>query len=412
MRSLIVLFMMFCCTAISNAQIKGIIVDGENKMPLVGVNIYLQRDSVGIGITDKNGHFDIKSLNRVNVNDTIIFSYIGYLSVRLTLKELEHLNYQIQMHVYSQQLSEITVQGRYGRDFLDYEILESLPRELFSFCSFMEEGKIYVISGNENSYLSDKMFVYDIATDTWKESFKKFIPRFCHAAVYYEGKAFIMGGKCFSTNRRIEYTEPRIEIYDMIKDTVYVDEVNPHQAANPITFVYDNCLYVMGGTIKKNKFSNKIHILDLKTGVWYDSGINIPKERRDNMKGVLVGDIVYFFGGNSINSMWGIRSYNLKTGEWNDLINLKEGVNYPGIAVNGNLIYIYENVTLQIYNVKTNELNAYYFTEGLQNSGLFYAAGKLYIVGGYQQDSDITIDPNTIDSSSVLSVDVSHIGNN
>lgn len=192
-----------------------------------------------------------KSLNRVNVNDTIIFSYIGYLSVRLTLKELEHLNYQIQMHVYSQQLSEITVQGRYGRDFLDYEILESLPRELFSFCSFMEEGKIYVISGNENSYLSDKMFVYDIATDTWKESFKKFIPRFCHAAVYYEGKAFIMGGKCFSTNRRIEYTEPRIEIYDMIKDTVYVDEVNPHQAANPITFVYDNCLYVMGGTIKK-----------------------------------------------------------------------------------------------------------------------------------------------------------------
>ena len=30
-------------------------------------------------------------------------------------------------------------------------------------------------------------------------------------------------------------------------------------------------------------------MLDLKTGVWYDAGIKIPKEWMDNLKGVLAG---------------------------------------------------------------------------------------------------------------------------
>lgn len=50
----------------------------------------------------------------------------------------------------------------------------------------------------------------------------------------------------------------------------------------------------MGGTIKKNVYSDKVHMLDLQTGVWYDAGIAIPKERRDFMKCVLVGHVAYF----------------------------------------------------------------------------------------------------------------------
>lgn len=251
----LLLFAIVSCVSLADAQIAGTVVDGKDSRPLGGVNIYLQRDSTGIGITDGAGKFEIA-------------------------------------HV-----------GKYGRVFLYYKILKSLPRGIHSFCSFMKEGKIYIVSGIEDSYVSDEMFVYDIAADMWTESPQKIIPRFCHAAVYYGGKVFIVGGKYLSANCRVEYTEPRIEIYDMNKDTVYVDEVNPHQAADPITFVYDSCLYVMGGTVKKNKYSNKIHVLDLKTGVWYDSGINIPKERRDNARGALIGDIVYFFGGSSVASM-------------------------------------------------------------------------------------------------------------
>lgn len=417
MKQVIVLVIAFFCTVISEAQTNGFVTDGENGLPLVGVNIYLQKDSVGIGVTDVNGSFQTESFNRNGINDTIVFSYIGYLPVRLTLGELKHLDYRVQMYVHSQQLSEVTIQSEYGRNFADYQSLKPLPRGVHSFASFIKDGKIYVLSGVETwvpsmptpfrnlEYPSDRMFVYDIATDTWTKSPKRFIPRYCHAAVYDRGKVFIVGGKRLSTNHRLEYTEPRIEIYDMDKDTVYIDEVNPHQASDPITFIYGDCLYVMGGTTKKNKFSDKVHLLDLKTGIWYDTGMDIPKERRDNMKGVLVGDVVYLFGGESVASKWMVRSYNLKTAVWSDLTSLKKDVTCPGIAVNGHLVYIYENATLQIYNTRTNIVSAYYFTEGSDKSGLFYANGKLYVVGGCQDDPDSSIEP-----TSVFSVDVSRIG--
>lgn len=429
MKLVIVLFMILGCTVISKAQTNGIVIDGENGLPLANVNIYLQKDSVGIGVTDVNGSFQTESFNRNGINDTIVFSYIGYLPARLTLGELKHLDYRVQMYVHSQQLSEVTIQSEYGRDFADYQSLKPLPRGVHSFASFIKDGKIYVLSGVETwvpsmptpfrnlEYPSDRMFVYDIATDTWTKSPKRFIPRYCHAAVYDRGKVFIVGGKRLSTNHRLEYTEPRIEIYDIDKDTVYIDEVNPHQASDPITFIYGDCLYVMGGTTKKNKFSDKVHLLDLKTGIWYDTGMDIPKERRDNMKGVLVGDVVYLFGGESVASKWMIRSYNLKTAVWSDLTSLKKDVTCPGIAVNGHLIYIYEDAVLQIYNTQTDTVKDYYFTEGSNSSGLFYANGKIYIVGGYQQDDKSPIDnknfsdnqSSAIESTSVFSVDVSHI---
>lgn len=50
MKRCIVLFITFCCTVIFNVQANGIVTDGEKGLPLAGVNIYLQKDSVGIGV--------------------------------------------------------------------------------------------------------------------------------------------------------------------------------------------------------------------------------------------------------------------------------------------------------------------------------------------------------------------------
>ena len=58
-----------------------------------------------------------------------------------------------------------------------------------------------------------------------------------------------MGGKYLSTNRRLEYTAPQIEIYDLDRDTLYVDWTNPHQTVDPATFIYNNCLYMIYGAI-------------------------------------------------------------------------------------------------------------------------------------------------------------------
>ena len=422
MRLYTFLFLIVSCTLSLKSQTKGNVIDGKDNYPLSGVNIYLQKDSVGIGVTDEAGHFCITDVEKLAGNDTIIFSYVGYLSLKLTLKDLQYSDYRVIMYAHSQQLPEVSVKGESGRLFLDYEPLKDLPEAVCSSGSFAHDGKIYVISGDEitpaaSGFLSRKMFIYDIATDTWTESSRKFTRRTGHRAHYYKGKVFVVGGKYNSINHKLEYTVPQIEIYDLDKDTVYVDWVNPHKAVDPATFIYDDCLYVMGGTVKKKVYSSQIHMLDLKSGVWYDTGIVIPKERRDFMKCVLKGHVVYFFGGQNMASMWKVRSYDLQTDEWSDLCDLKVNVCCPGVAINGELIYIYENAILQTYNTRTHLVNAYYLTEGLEDSGLFYSGGKLYIVGGrqqssipkYQESSDIEYQEPTVEPENVFSVDVSHI---
>ena len=402
-----------CCTSSLNSQVRGCVVDGRDKSPLSGVNIYLQRDSTGIAITDDSGKFKLGDWNQGILNDTLVFSYVGYMPMKYTLKELEASGYIVKLYSYSQSLQEVVVKGESRRTFGEYEFLNNLPQGLYSSAVLACDGKIYVVSG-EQSYaicgkgigvtrydnLVKKMFIYDIARDAWKKCRHSFKARIGHAVHCYKNKLFILGGKYFSTNRRLEFTSPQLEVYDIEKDTVYVDKRIPHQAVNPITFIYNDCLYVMGGTVKKNKYSDKVHMLDLKTGVWYDAGIKIPKEWMDNLKGVLAGHTVYLIGGNSTDSKWTIRSFNLLSGEWKTLCNLKEVVYAPEVALNGVLIYIYDANVLQIYNIETNEVNTCYFTYGIKKPGFCYADGKLYIIGAYREG---------LPSIEVVSIDVDRL---
>ena len=52
MRIYIFLFLIAIYTLSLKSQTKGSVIDGKDNYPLSGVNIYMQRDSVGIGITD------------------------------------------------------------------------------------------------------------------------------------------------------------------------------------------------------------------------------------------------------------------------------------------------------------------------------------------------------------------------
>lgn len=212
----------------------------------------------------------------------------------------------------------------------------------------------------------------------------------------------------------MEYTDATVEIYDMLRDTLYVDPVNPHQAVDFTSFIYEDNLYVVGGAVKENVFSNKIHTLNLQTGVWYAMEDEIPAEYCGRKNGVLIGDKVYFFGGYRTIPQWEVVSYDLQTGEWKHLCDLRGSVAYPGLASRGNLVYIFEGRDLQVYNVKTNTVEAYKIilsseateeTEiGMESSGLFYSDDKLYIVGGCNRSGDL-VTP----SAAIYSVDVSRI---
>lgn len=414
------LFLTLCISFfpfVLSAQTKGNVVDGKREIPLANVNIYIQKDSIGIGITDNNGQFSFAD-SKIGVDDTLVFSYVGYLPFKCKLETLQQLEYKIKMFEQPHLLNEVVVSGEVSPIFLDYTQLAPIPKGLFSFGAFLLNDHIYIIAGDETlvyptkkgdgtivwEYHSPEMYIYDIATDTWNKQDKTFATRAGHAAHFYKNKIFVLGGKRYSTNRKLVYTDATMEVYDIDKDTVYIDTVNPHQAIDFTSFIYNDFLYVMGGAVKEKKFTNKIHALDLRQGVWYEMEDTIPAERCGRMNGILVNHKVYFFGGHHTAPSWTSASYDLQTGKWEKLCDLKKGVGYPGIAAHGDYIYIYEKRILQVYNIKTNSIRIYSLNLDLEGAGLFYSRGNLYIVGGCTRNG-IYVSPQ----NSVYSVDVHSI---
>lgn len=414
------LFIAFYCLLITfsvYAQIGGKVIDGRTTLPLSGVHIYLQKDSTKLGITNENGYFDTLKLSSLKSEDTLVFSHVGYQHVRYTRKDLSTNKFQVNLLEKIQHLEEVTVSSKKYSYFLECVPLASLPNAVFSFGSFLDDEKIYVVGGDEtdvslfglkstsigpitdigiiaNRYQSPDLLVYDISEDKWSIHKKVFKSRACHAAHLYKNKIYIIGGKNYSTNRKKDYTNATLEVYDLKKETLLVDPVNPHQAVNFTSFIYDDCLFMIGGAVKQNVYSSKIHALHLSTGIWYEIG-RIPLEFQREMNGVRIDDTVYLLGGRRNGTpTYRIDTYNLLTEEWKHLSDLGEAVAYPSLAHNGNEIYIFEGKTLQIYDIKTNKVTVYPVPDSsvptnndtgrgaLENSGLFFWKNKLYIVGG------------------------------
>lgn len=418
MKILLLLYILSLGTLHMSAQISGKVLDGKNRMPLQGVNIYLQQDSLAIGVTNQQGEFNIT--RSYHPKDTIVFSYVGYQAVRHTLADIKKNGNQIMMNESPQLLNEITVSGTRKSYYLNVEHLSDLPSPLYSFGGFLLNGNIYTVAGDETKvrlisgqfangteaweYRSSNMFVYNIQNNSTTTRELKLEPRSNHAAHFYNDKVFIIGGKRFSTNRKLEYTDETLEIYDFNKDTLYVEPINPHQAVNFTSFIYDDNLYIMGGAIKERVFSNQIHVLDLKKGIWYEIDDTIPKEWCGERNGILVGHTVYIFGGYRTAPMWNAISYDLRLRKWKTLCGMKDGVSYPGLATDGKRIYILENKNLQIYTIAKNSMDIHPVNLELENCGLFYFNKKLYIVGGCSRNG-IYVTP----SAGIYSIDLKQI---
>lgn len=260
----IVILCCFCLFSfLSYAQTKGKILDGKTLLGLEGVNIYIFKDTLGIGITNEKGEFDLQMFRHCLDNDTIVFSYIGYQTLKCGLKKLKENDYQVLLFEASQCLGEVNITAKRRSYFLDFKFVSTMPKRLFSFGSFLLGHKLYIVAGDETEtklnklgmeyweYRSSNIYVYDIERNLWETKKYKVEDRACHAAHFYNNRIFILGGVRYSTNRRMEYTDEKMEMYDLTKDTLYVESVNPHPAKNFTSLIYDNLLFVIGGSSKK-----------------------------------------------------------------------------------------------------------------------------------------------------------------
>jgi len=89
-------------------NLKGQIIDNDNKEPLAGANLFNLNTVIG-SISNDEGFFSIET----QANDTIYISYIGYQSIKLKITNdlLKGNELVIELHQKTEQLNEVVVKS-------------------------------------------------------------------------------------------------------------------------------------------------------------------------------------------------------------------------------------------------------------------------------------------------------------
>ena len=439
---------MLATIGISAQNFKGFVYDRTSDKPIVDANVYFKNSSFG-DKTNKKGRFNIKISSRIFSNDTLVISHISYNTVTIVESDFT-VNDTIFLSLNTNILDEIQLtENKKLKRNLSFKELAPLQKSIHSFASLLINDKIYVFGGdltfNVNSYkkalsefdysqgppnlsmqyffdnvflssqpsfqdFNKELFIYDINTNQWSSEDIGLRKRAYHNINYDKdnNKIYILGGKRLSKNRRFEYLDDKIEVLDPVSKSIEIDKTNPHQAVNFESFIYKNNLIVLGGSIKmdKNKekiYSNKIHLYDLKSGLWYHIG-NMSKAKETN--GILIGDEIFLFGGYDKNPLTQIESFDLITGKWSVNGDLFTEVSRPALAKRDNVIYLFENGLIFTYNVATRELKEYHVNLFLKASKMYFVHNKLFILGGFYE-SEFSIQP----SNGVFSIDLDEFEN-
>lgn len=435
MKKLLILNFILLFAGYSFSQnIRGEVLDIKTSEPIEGVNVYVKTNEEGT-FTDKRGKYVLKLKSRLNKNDLVYFSHVGFVLKSFTYNELKDKEFSVKLNLDNIKLDEINVVASYKfKPKINFQKLASMENGIHSFGSTLVNGKIYVQGGDASneidafkkiindypelsfkelvektkslysreSYKGD-LYIYEISLNKWRSEDVKFRKRAYHNIIYNDNKIYVLGGKRLSKSRNFEYLDDKIEIYSLNNKKVTIDNTNPHQAVNFESFIYNRNLIVLGGSVKKKKngkkiYSADVHVNDLETGLWYKmANIPVPKET----KGVLVDNKIYLFGGYNERPLTGIESYDLFTGKWNNVGDLFEGLKEPAITHHNEIVYLFEAGKILTYHLKTGELKQYAIGLFLDASRLHYANNKLYIIGGLISD-----DYSETPSTDIFSIDL------
>lgn len=209
----LVIFLTFFDSSSLFSQVGGRIVDAKTKQPLVGANIYTDL-GVGVSVADKKGEFMINNGELLRDADTLCFSFVGYCTKRFSVTSLLQKKNVILLQEEPFALGEVTVYGikkSYLR--LPYTQISSIPVPLYSFAMISLEKKLYLTGGDRSQIkppmgfsltgsgglpsgfvyekYSNKIYVYDIISNTWTIINKKLRERAYHSALYNDGKIYV-----------------------------------------------------------------------------------------------------------------------------------------------------------------------------------------------------------------------------
>ena len=96
-----------------------------------------------------------------------------------------------------------------------------MPASLYAPGFGIINGKLYVATGNSGSREVDKLYIYDIATDTWMDGPRVPVPVTGPGSAVYQGKLYLFGGNVYPTYlRTTQIYDPATNSWSMGPDMV------------------------------------------------------------------------------------------------------------------------------------------------------------------------------------------------
>lgn len=264
---------------------------------------------------------------------------------------------------------------------------------VYSFGTAIEDGKLYIMSGDvsntglrtEYKGFSDKIYVYDLEKDFWRTLKTKTSTIASNSIISHNGSLYNFGGRRFGNNRNRELLNNKIDVYDIKKDTVIVDNVMMHQAVNSAVVKVDDKILFFGGSTKKyhnnTKFlTNKVSMYNLTTGYWYEMD---PMPTAKETQGILVDNKIYLIGGNINKPLDTVETYNLQDGKFTTEFKLPIPMTKPSLAKKDHIIYIYTNGVFYTYDTYNKTLKEYTINNISSHNGqIFIYNDFMYLLGG------------------------------
>jgi hypothetical protein len=422
MKKLLLVATLLISVSITAQRVKGTILDLETNRPIDDVHIQIGKDIV---VTNKKGKFSFKAPK--NWDRTLFLSHVSYQEKEIPYEKDERLTIYLAKKRIN--LQEVFVVGNKGENTLKFTELPDMPRKLHSFASVTRDDKLYVFGGDRSFEVdtnrkalsetaesgltdfgtgaispmdfffrrailytpyfdhSEDIYSYDFNTKRWSKEEIELRKRSNHSATIIGNKAYILGGKRMSKNRRNIYLDEKVEVFDLDAKTLKVDDVNPHRAVGLETFAYKDRMIALGGSIKEKRngkviFTQKVHSYNPKTGLWYELA-KIPI--RGEVSTCLVGDRLYFFNSEENKESSSITSVDLVTGRFRKEGQLLYKFEKPAVAKKDKTIFLFENRKLLSYNTETKELKSYLIDLGLLASKSYFFNDSLYILGGFSK---------------------------
>ncbi|RZS99423.1 carboxypeptidase-like regulatory domain-containing protein [Aquimarina brevivitae] len=427
MRFFAILVFIFFCSLSSAQSIKGVIISKDSKQPVEGANVYTVEPKKGT-VSDFRGKFSLV-LDKLHGNDTIYLSHIGYHQKKISLSAFDGKKITIELTPKVEELDNVSViKEKKLSPKIVFERLPNIGATIYAFGSAVINDKIYISGGDysvENDQFlktfelnagfmnleptfqqilqrsryvasnikgyKDDLRAFDIKQKKWINIPIDLRKRAYHTLLGYQNKLFIIGGKRLAANERYEYLESKIEIVDLTDNSIAIDDTNPHQAVNPGAILYKDRIILLGGStkIKSNgykTYSDKIHSLNLTTGLWYEIG-KMPF--KGEMKVERIKNVLYIIekASRTNNYKSYLHLFDLQTGKWSSKGELPDELINPAIASSDTHIYFLGNGNLYMYNIKNSIFREYVIDLFIEGATMHYFKDSLYVLGGYNEDA-------------------------